>query len=94
MLCQERERYPVGIGAGLLSETCADIREGKTHCVVWAAGGLGWEKEQRAPLHPRSRGARLRFGLLAGTWAPATWPDWLCRICTPQATLPGLKSTL
>ena len=59
MLCQERERYPVGIGAGLLSETCADIREGKTHCVVWAAGGLGWEKEQRAPLHPRSRVARL-----------------------------------
>jgi hypothetical protein len=48
MLCQERKRYPVGIGAGLLSETCADIREGKTHCVVWAAGGLGWEKAQRA----------------------------------------------
>ena len=48
MLCQERKRYPVGIGAGLLSETCADIREGKTHCVVWAAGGLGWEKVQGA----------------------------------------------
>lgn len=47
MLCQERKRHPVGIGAGLRSETCADIREGRTHCVVWAAGGLGWEKPQR-----------------------------------------------
>ena len=47
MLCQERKRHPVGIGAGLRSKTCADIREGRTHCVVWAAGGLGWEKPQR-----------------------------------------------
>ena len=47
MLCQERKRYPVGVGAGLLSQTCADIREGKTHCVVWAAGGMGWQKAQQ-----------------------------------------------
>ena len=33
---------------------------------------------------PGSRGARLPFGLPAGTWAPATWPDWLCRICSPE----------
>ena len=45
---QERKRYPVGVSAGLLSQTCADIREGKMHCVVWAAGGLGWEKAQGA----------------------------------------------
>jgi hypothetical protein len=32
--------------------------------------------------------ARLLFGLLAGTWAPATWPDWLCRICSPQPPYP------
>ena len=48
MLCQVRKCYPVGFGAGLLEQTCADIREGKTHCVLWAAGGLGWEKAQRA----------------------------------------------
>ena len=46
MLCQVRKCYPVGIGAGLLEQTCADIREGKMHCVLWAAGGLGWEKPQ------------------------------------------------
>ena len=45
---QERKRYPVGVSAGLLSQTCADIREGKMHCVVWAVGGLGWEKAQGA----------------------------------------------
>ena len=33
---------------------------------------------------PGSRGARLPFGLPTGTWAPATWPDWLCRICSPE----------
>ena len=48
MLRQERQRYPVCVGAGLLEQTCADIREGKTHCLVWAAGGLGWEKPQGA----------------------------------------------
>jgi hypothetical protein len=29
-------------------------------------------------------GARLRFGLLPGIWAPATWPEWLCRICSAE----------
>ena len=48
MLRQERRRYPVCVGAGLLEQTCADIREGKILCVVWAAGGLGWEKVQGA----------------------------------------------
>ena len=48
MLWQERQRYPVCVGAGLLEQTCADIREGKILCVVWAAGGLGWEKVQGA----------------------------------------------
>ena len=48
MLRQERQRYPVCVGAGLLEQTCADIREGKIHCMVWAAGGLGWEKVQGA----------------------------------------------
>ena len=50
MLRQERQRYPVCVGAGLLQQTCGDIRDGKTHCVVWAAGGLGWEKPQGVDL--------------------------------------------
>ena len=41
---------------------------------------------------PGSRGARLRFGLLAGSWARATWPDWLCRICSPQPPYPPSKA--
>ena len=36
---------------------------------------------------------RLPFGLPAGTWAPATWPDWLCRIClfTPATLASSLQ---
>ena len=32
-------------------------------------------------------GARLRFGLLPGIWAPATWPEWLCRIVVQPSDL-------
>ena len=55
----------------------------------------GWSRapqgESRAP-QGGSRGARLRFGLLAGSWARATWPDWLCRICSPQPPYPPSKA--
>ena len=71
MLCQMRKCYPVGFGAGLLEQTCADIREGKTHCVLWAAGGLGWEKAQRAKDALLTHQALLEAYLEAGRKAAA-----------------------
>merc|ERR1712086_558388 len=58
---------------------------------TWGDGLPTWGAGLPSRLHPKmpgstpgSRGARLPFGLPAGTWAPATWPDWLCRICSPE----------
>ena len=42
--CQERKRYPICVGAGYATQVVRDIKNGKTHCLVWAAGGVGWEK--------------------------------------------------
>ena len=58
---QERKRYPVCVSAGWTPQVARDIREGKTHCLVWAAGGLGWEQPQSATASsvPLTQQARL-----------------------------------
>ena len=86
-------KFPRGArsGAGLLGSAgeepgSAGVEPGSS------GGGAGLHPGEEPGSTPGSRGARLRFGLLAGSWARATWPDWLCRICSPQPPYPPSKA--
>ena len=55
----------------------------------WGAGlhprGEPGSTPAGSPAPPRGAGEPgSPSGSPGGTWAPATWPDWLCRICSPQ----------
>ena len=42
----QRKRYPVCVGDGAAEQVASDLKNGRIHCLVWAAGGVGWEKPQ------------------------------------------------
>ena len=50
LACREtwlhRKRYPVCVGDGAAKQVASDLKKGRIHCLVWAAGGVGWEKPQ------------------------------------------------